>query len=195
MIPLFLLATAVLLLPVPTARFRLRELSGGARKPAIPRSRRPVRRRPERTEPLVLAAGWDLLAAGMRAGLPVPVILRAVAAEFRGAPARVLHEVARQLALGADAGSAWEPALRHADTADLARAARRTARSGSGLAEVAQALAADARSSADARAQERAQRASVWVAMPLGLCFLPAFLCLGVAPVVAGMVHRLVVQW
>jgi hypothetical protein len=31
----------------------------------------------------------------------------------------------------------------------------------------------------------------VLVAGPLGLCFLPAFLCLGIAPVIAGLVGRL----
>jgi hypothetical protein len=32
-----------------------------------------------------------------------------------------------------------------------------------------------------------AQRASVLIAGPLGLCYLPAFLCLGIVPVVAGL--------
>ena len=195
MTPLFLLAAAVLLLPVHRARLRLLALSDRPRPRVVPSWPDRFRRRPERVEPLVLAAGWDLLSAGMRAGLPVPVILRAVAAEFGGAPARALHEVARQLALGADAGPAWEPALRDDDTSDLARAARRTARSGTGLADVAAALAVDARAAAGARAQERAQRATVWVALPLGLCFLPAFLCLGVVPVIGGMISRLVVLW
>ena len=32
-----------------------------------------------------------------------------------------------------------------------------------------------------------AERAGVLIAGPLGLCFLPAFVCLGIAPVVAGL--------
>ena len=32
-----------------------------------------------------------------------------------------------------------------------------------------------------------AGRASVLIAGPLGLCYLPAFLCLGIVPVVAGL--------
>ena len=32
-----------------------------------------------------------------------------------------------------------------------------------------------------------AERASVLIAGPLGLCYLPAFLCLGIVPVVAGL--------
>lgn len=148
-------------------------------------------RQGERTEPLRLAAGWDLLAAGLRAGLPVPVTVRAVAAELTGGTATALLEVADSLALVADPVSAWEPALRDPDTAEIARAARRAARTGSGLAGVADGIAAQARESVGEHAQARAQRATVWVSAPLGLCFLPAFLCLGVAPVVVGMLGRL----
>ncbi|MDR7301715.1 type II secretion system F family protein [Haloactinomyces albus] len=143
------------------------------------------------TDPLRLASGWDLLAAGLRAGLPIPATVRAVAAEFTGGAEAALLEVAECLALGADPVSAWERAMRHPDTVELARSARRAARTGSGLAGVAEGIAAQARASMDEHAQARAQRAAVWVSAPLGLCFLPAFLCLGVAPVVVGMLDRL----
>lgn len=149
----------------------------------------------ESTDPLELAACWDLLAAGMRAGLPLLVTVRAVAAELTGPSGSVLREVAGLLELGADPASAWEPALRNPGTAELARAARRTARTGSALAEVAAESAAEARKAASDRAQAQAERASVWITAPLGLCFLPAFLCLGVVPVVAGMVQRLGSGW
>ncbi|SFS57346.1 type II secretion system F family protein [Saccharopolyspora flava] len=177
-------AVAVLLVPVPTARHRLR----------LPRPRAPARSRPQRprrADPLVLAAGWDLLAAGMRAGLPVPVIVRAVAVEVGGTARRTLDEVADHLALGCDAATGWEPALRDPDTAELARAARRTARTGSALADVAAELADRARSRGSDLAEARAQRGAVWISAPLGLCFLPAFLCLGVLPVVLGLLAQL----
>lgn len=147
--------------------------------------------RADRADPLALAAGWDLLAAGMRAGLPVSVTVRAVSEELSGTSARVLREVADHLALGSDPVTAWEAALAHPDTAELARAARRTARAGSGLAAMSADLAAQSRAAVDERSQARAQRASVWISAPLGLCFLPAFLCLGVIPVIVGMAQRL----
>lgn len=150
---------------------------------------------PPETDPLALAAGWDLLAAGMRAGLPLVVLVRAVAAELADPAATALREVAGLLELGADPASAWEPALRHPGTAEIARAARRSARTGSALAEVADGLASEARTAVADRAQAAAQRAGVWITAPLGLCFLPAFLCLGVVPVVAGMVQRLAATW
>lgn len=149
----------------------------------------------EPADPLTLAAGWELLAAGLRAGLPVPVAVRAVAEEFTGQACQALTEVAQLLTLGADPVSAWEPALHRQETAEFARAARRTARTGSGLADVAVDLASDVRSEAGERAQARAQKASVWVALPLGLCFLPAFLCLGVLPLVAGMLDTVSAAW
>lgn len=181
---LIIAAVAVLLVPVSSARHRLDRPR--PRAPAKPRAQPD-----ERTDPLVLAAGWDLLAVGMRAGLPVPVIVRAVAVEVGGTARRTLHEVADHLALGSDAAAGWEPALRDPDTAELARAARRTARTGSALADVAAELADRARSRSSELAEARAQRGAVWISAPLGMCFLPAFLCLGVLPVVLGMVDRL----
>jgi pilus assembly protein TadC len=47
--------------------------------------------------------------------------------------------------------------------------------------------AADSRSAACAAAEAAARRAGVWVLAPLGACFLPAFLCLGVVPLVLGI--------
>ncbi|MGI8309578.1 type II secretion system F family protein [Saccharopolyspora hattusasensis] len=166
-------------------------LIGVAAAFAVRRWSAAAERRRDRTDPLALAAGWDLLAAGMRAGLPVPVIVRAVADELTGPACRTLREVADHLALGSDAATGWEPALRNPDTAELARAARRTARTGSALADVAGEIASHARATVAEQAQARAQRATVWISAPLGLCFLPAFLCLGVLPVAVGMVHRL----
>jgi hypothetical protein len=40
-------------------------------------------------------------------------------------------------------------------------------------------------------ARAAAERAAVLIAGPLGLCYLPAFLCLGIVPVVAGLAGEL----
>ena len=64
----------------------------------------------------------------------------------------------------------------------------------SGITEIAAELAGEVRASAADDAQTRAQRASVWITAPLATCFLPAFLCLGVLPVLVGMLHRLTIQ-
>jgi pilus assembly protein TadC len=55
------------------------------------------------------------------------------------------------------------------------------------VAPALRSLAADARASARAATESAVRRAGVWVIAPLGLCFLPAFVCLGVAPLVLGI--------
>jgi pilus assembly protein TadC len=157
--------------------------------------RRTATPRRRASDPLQLASGWDLLAACLRGGLPVPLAVRAVTAELPAAAADALRRTADLLALGADPVSAWAPALAEPLTAELARGARRSARSGTALAGVAEGLAAAVRSGADDLAEARAQRAGVAVAGPLGLCFLPAFLCIGVVPVVIGLATRLLTSW
>lgn len=138
-----------------------------------------------------LAASWDLLAACLRAGLPVSDAVRAIADHVPPGTAVTLHRVADLLALGADPAEAWRPALRRPHTAGLARGARRTTRSGAALAGVAAGLADAVREETYEAAEARAQRAAVLIAAPLGLCFLPAFLCLGIVPVVLGLAGRL----
>jgi pilus assembly protein TadC len=113
--------------------------------------------------------------------------VRAVATSLPGTVADALTRVADLLALGADPADAWAPALDEPATARLARAARRSARSGAAVAEVATTVAADVRAEAAEAVSARAERAGVLVAGPLGLCFLPAFLALGIAPVVIGL--------
>jgi Flp pilus assembly protein TadB len=157
--------------------------------------RRTMRRGPPPPDPLRLAATWDLLAACLRAGLPVPTAIRAVASDAPPKCAEVLCRTAELLALGSDPVQAWAPVLAEPATAALARGARRSARSGTALAEVADGLAQRIRAASADTAEARAQRAEVLIAGPLALCFLPAFLCLGVAPVVVGLADRVLVSW
>ncbi len=97
--------------------------------------------------------------------------------------------------MGADPQQAWQPALECPDTARLARVARRSGRSGAALAAALAALATEVRAGARERSEARAQRAGVLITGPLGLCFLPAFLVIGVVPVVVGLAGQLVAQW
>ncbi|MDS0337738.1 type II secretion system F family protein, partial [Mycobacterium intracellulare] len=69
----------------------------------------------------------------------------------------------------------------------LLRLARRSASSGAALADGVAELADQSRHDAAHAATAAAERAGVLIAGPLGLCFLPAFVCLGIVPVVAGL--------
>jgi pilus assembly protein TadC len=90
--------------------------------------------------------------------------------------------------LGADPAQACasltDPAL-----APVTSTARRSAESGVRLARGFELLADELRADARAAAVARAQRAGVWAVAPLGLCFLPAFACLGIVPVIVGIAH------
>jgi pilus assembly protein TadC len=180
---LLLMACAALVAPGRVdARRRLRCL----RAPVVVAVPARARRR-ERRDPWREAGAWDELASCLRAGLSLDRAVRAVAASLPGPVAAALTEVADLLALGADAAEAWAPALDEPATGRLARAARRSARSGAAVADVATTVAADVRAEAAEAVSARAERAGVLVAGPLGLCFLPAFLALGIAPVVIGL--------
>ena len=101
----------------------------------------------------------------------------------------VLTRAADLLALGADPSVAWSSPVEPLDDQGeaLLRLARRSAASGTALAHGVADLAEQSRQRAAAAADAKAQRASVLIAGPLGLCYLPAFVCLGIVPIVAGL--------
>ncbi|MGI8418988.1 MAG: type II secretion system F family protein [Nakamurella sp.] len=159
-----------------------------------------------------LAGRLDLIAACLRSGLPVAAALTAVARACGPVPAaaaasramtatrqlpgnrhpvEVLGEVAALLAVGADPLAAWHAASVHSDLASIAAAACRSATGGTALAaafsEQSQMLR---RQNSDA-ASAAAGRAGVLMTAPLGACFLPAFLCLGLAPAIVGLLGTL----
>jgi pilus assembly protein TadC len=139
---------------------------------------------------LAVAASLDVLAACLRSGMAVSTAAAAVAESAPTALAAMLRRAADLLALGADPSRAWTSSVGAEDTNHLQaflRMARRSAASGIALAQGVEDLAVQIRGDAADAAQARAERASVLMAGPLGLCYLPAFLCLGIVPVVAGL--------
>jgi pilus assembly protein TadC len=154
---------------------------------AVEPARRSATRRA--SDPLAAASSFDVLAACLRSGMPVSTAASATASSAPAALARVLNRAADLLALGAEPATAWtNPAGRADDHADaLLRLARRSASSGAALAHGIAELAEQSRREAVDAATAAAERASVLIAGPLGLCYLPAFVCLGIIPVVAGL--------
>lgn len=132
-----------------------------------------------------LPLALDLAAAALRAGQPVAAAL-GLAAPAAQAHAPALERVAVLLRLGADPVEAWRAVARE-PLARLARTAVRSSSSGVRLAGAFEAVAREMRSELRASAVRRAQRCGVAVLAPLGLCFLPAFVCLGIVPVVVGI--------
>ena len=97
--------------------------------------------------------------------------------------------------MGGDPAQAWQAAQGDPAAASFARAAARSAATGAALARTARAESLRVRDALADAAEARAQRAGVLIAAPLGLCFLPAFLVLGVTPVVIGLAGEVLVAW
>jgi pilus assembly protein TadC len=139
-------------------------------------------------DPLAVAAALDVFAACLASGMAVAGAAAATAPSAPPPLAGVLGRAAELLAVGADATTAWSghgANDRHVEA--LTRLARRSAASGAALAQGVVELAEQSRQDAGDAARAGGERASVLIAGPLGLCYLPAFLCLGVVPVVMGL--------
>lgn len=140
-------------------------------------------------DPLAAASALDVLAVCLSAGMAVSAAAAATAPSAPPELGALLQRAADLLRLGADPETAWSveaaPVDHHCEA--LARLARRSALSGSALAGAVAELAERSRQDAAHAAAAAAERAGVLIAGPLGLCFLPAFVCVGVVPVVAGL--------
>lgn len=149
---------------------------------------RPVSRAQTSHDVLAVAATLDVLGACLRSGMAVSSAATAVSVSAPAELAVLLRRAADLLALGADPARAWSDGGVAVDRhiAAFLRMARRSAASGSALASGVEELAGQLRAEAADAASARAERASVLIAGPLGLCYLPAFVCLGSVPIVAG---------
>ncbi len=132
-----------------------------------------------------LPAACDLLGVCLSAGVPVGTALAAVGAAVPAPLGPHLAGVAALARLGAEPRRAWADVP--AELAALGRVLVRAGESGAAAAPALRALAADSRASLRAGTEAAVRRAGVWVLAPLGACFLPAFVCLGVAPLVLGI--------
>jgi pilus assembly protein TadC len=134
---------------------------------------------------LPLAA--DLLAAALRAGAPVDRAASAVGDALGGPLGERLERTARSLRLGGTPPEAWAHLEDVAGASRLVAAAVRSSSSGGALAGALTRLADDLRSDRSVAAQAAAQRAGVLIVLPLGLCFLPAFVLAGLVPVIVAV--------
>ena len=160
--------------------------------PPSPEDRRRRRESAALRDQLPLAA--DLL-AGCLSSWCAPAMAAEAVAEALGDPmASRLARVAAEIRTGADEEETWgrfgaEPVL-----APLGRCLVRAGASGAPPAAGLARLAEGCRAAAATAAQGRVRRAGVLAAAPLGLCFLPAFVLIGVVPVVTGLAGSFLVQ-
>jgi len=150
------------------------------------RARRPVRARPPDPDPALLL---DLVAVALAAGAPVPTALLTVGTSWPGAAGEALVRATRALELGAP----WDVAWAGAGAAARAVAAALEPAWVAGASPVPLLRAAADRLRSRRRAETRAAagRLGVQLVVPLGLCYLPAFVLVGLVPVVVSLASGL----
>ncbi|MDP3971799.1 MAG: type II secretion system F family protein [Candidatus Nanopelagicales bacterium] len=131
----------------------------------------------------------DLLAACLSAGTTMPAALSAVSSAMREPTAGHLRRALAQMELGADPAAVWAAVAREPALAPIGRAALRSDTSGSPLATTLSLVAEDLRREHRVRVEISARSVGVRAVGPLGACFLPAFLLLGVVPLVGSLVQ------
>jgi Flp pilus assembly protein TadB len=132
------------------------------------------------------ALAGDLLAACVEAGLPITVALDQVAAAMPGPMGDALGRVGQMMAVGAEPATALAPLVAQPSTARLARGLVRALTSGVAPGPVLGAAAAGQRDRLRSARVARARGIGSRAALPVGLCFLPAFVLVAVVPVVVG---------
>ncbi|MFC9119061.1 type II secretion system F family protein [Streptomyces sp. NPDC057067] len=136
----------------------------------------------------------DLLASCLSAGAGPREAAEAVGESIGGPVGERLARTAAEILLGSEPAEAWGRFGELPGAAPLARCLERAGSTGAPAAEPVSRLADEIRAERASAAVARAQRAGVLITAPVGLCFLPAFLAVGVAPVViglaSGLLHR-----
>lgn len=134
-----------------------------------------------------LPAVAELLAACLAAGAAPGAAAEAVGRTVSGPLGEALRRVAAEIRLGGDPVRCWGRLAALPGAYDLARWMARAATTGVPPVAAVSRLAGEYRAAGARSAGARARRAAVLATAPLGLCFLPAFLAVGVVPVVIGL--------
>ncbi|WP_406059588.1 type II secretion system F family protein [Streptomyces sp. NBC_01077] len=160
-------------------------VAAGVRRGTTSGSAAPTDAEDEAARHLPLAA--DLLAACASAGAGPGEAAEAVGRSLGGPLGERLTRTAAELRLGGEPAEVWRRFGAIPGASGLARCMERAGSSGAPAAEAVARHAAALRSARARTAAARARRAQVLISGPVGLCFLPAFLAVGVAPVVIGL--------
>lgn len=131
----------------------------------------------------------ELVAAMLDAGSGIGRSLELVAAAASPEYSRSLRPVVGAMAIGADWETAWRSSeARSPEILALRDALGFAALTGAPSSAILYAQAARMRRERFRSAEKRAASLSVKLVIPLGLCSLPAFICLGVVPVLLALV-------
>ncbi|USR79313.1 type II secretion system F family protein [Arcanobacterium pinnipediorum] len=142
-----------------------------------------------------MAVVLDVAAAALLSGSSLPDTLRMLGKSLGGSKvgaggysADKLHETANMLVMGAT----WDEAWRDVEGFELlARTLQPAWVDGVAPVPLLERAARTLQLTRVRRAKESAGRLGAALVMPLGLCFLPAFIIVGVVPIVAGLATSL----
>lgn len=164
---------------------------GGTVWVGVARMESPATRR--RRERLVadLPHAADLMAACLAGGLAPGHAAAQVAAAVGGPVGEELGLASARLRLGVDPSSVWRALSQHPQLGPLGRCVARAMDTGASVADAMSRLAEDLRRDTRSRVESQARAVGVKAALPLGVCMLPAFVLIGVVPLVAGSVGAL----
>jgi Flp pilus assembly protein TadB len=138
-----------------------------------------------------LPLALDLVGACLAGGGALSDTLTLVAKAVSGPCGSRLDRVASALLVGTPPYEAFRELGDSGAAGSAARALCRASEGGTPVAAAVSRVAQESRRAAALAARTRAKRAGVMAVGPLGLCFLPAFLLIGVVPVIAGMLGPL----
>lgn len=130
---------------------------------------------------------FEVCATLLDTGLPLRSVLQVLGSEVPGCAD--LSAVARALEYRVPWAAAWEPVP--ARLRGLGEALYFTELTGAPAAAMLRSTAAAENREATRAAEERAAAFGVRLVLPLGLCALPAFICLGVVPLVISLLPRI----
>lgn len=153
-----------------------------------PRAERRRRERLEHELPHLV----DLVRALVTSGAAPDAALRAAAGVVTPDMAGELRPWVGRLVLGSDPVGVWADIARHPQLGRLGTTLHRSTVTGAPVGESLQRLADDLRSVRRAEVHRRVRQVEVRAAAPLGACLLPAFVLVGVVPLVAGVARSLV---
>ena len=149
----------------------------------------PARSRRRRRQLLMdVPQALELLASCLAAGLPLRAATAAVVRVHTGPVREDLSTVLRLIDLGVSDGDAWRTLRRHPELGSAAVDLARSAQWGTMLVETLNHHARAARLHRQAALQVAARAVGVRSVLPLMMCFLPAFLLIGIVPAVVSAI-------
>lgn len=128
----------------------------------------------------------DLLVAALGAGAAPTQALARISSVVEPSTGQELGVWVTKLRLGADPVAVWSDLARHPQLSRLGVTLLRSTESGAPVVAALGRLSQDLRAQRRAAVEERVRQVEVKAAVPLGICLLPAFVLVGVVPLVAG---------